>query len=210
MSLRFKAGWCTACNTERAGRLYDRAFHRDGKRATIRRYLGCTFCGNELVLKGKDRPAHARGTPTRTVEGKLRASATEARREDELIGLARAGIIKDLQAQVPIRLYFFGTAAVEALLEAIEADDDLVRAAYAGLRRLAGEVRRSKQRICTYIADAVYTDHRGVRVVEDTKGRGRKGGARTTPIFRLKQRLFEAATGEEITVWVPAGRKPRR
>ena len=75
-----------------------------------------------------------------TYNGIAFASKKEARRYSELLQLERAGVITDLQMQVPFVLI--------------------------PSQRINGKVA---ERECKYIADFVYTEN-GKKVVEDTKG----------------------------------------
>lgn len=54
--------------------------------------------------------------------------------------------------------------------------------------------------ICKYIADFVYTDHQGKRIVEDVKGM-------LTPVYRIKAKMMWAQYGIVIS---EVGRKARR
>jgi len=205
VSARWKTAFCVKCAKDQPYRVVREAGLGGYRcRWRTRKVKRCVACG-EVVQPKLDGPHKA--TPTRTADGKLRASRTEARREDELAALARAGAITDFQAQVPFVLVVYGTPSVERLLAAAEAKDPN---GY-DLRQAATEVRRARMKLCTYIADAVYTGPGGRRVIEDTKGVNRRTGqARTTPIYRLKRKIFEAATGEEITEWTPPRTRTRR
>ena len=48
--------------------------------------------------------------------------------------------------------------------------------------------------ICNYVADAVYLDHAGQQVVEDTKS----PITRKDPVYRLKRKLLAACHGLEV------------
>ena len=56
-------------------------------------------------------------------------------------------------------------------------------------------------KICKYIADFVYSIN-GVEVIEDAKGK-------QTDVFRLKFKHM-AAQGNQITIWPPVVKKPRK
>lgn len=49
-------------------------------------------------------------------------------------------------------------------------------------------------KICNYIADFVYTDHKGQTVVEDVKSEH----TRKLPVYRLKKKLIKACYGIDI------------
>lgn len=75
------------------------------------------------------------------IDGIVFDSKKEAKRYQELILLERAGVISDLQRQVKFTLI--------------------------PVQRINGKV---VERECSYIADFVYLDEGGKKVVEDTKG----------------------------------------
>lgn len=52
------------------------------------------------------------------------------------------------------------------------------------------------QKVCKYIADFVYTDKNGKRRIEDVKG----SKDNVEAVFKLKCKLFQAVTGEEINL----------
>lgn len=176
---RRQTGWCTRCNEERLV-------------AWVRRPAGggrwrtaacCHWCGDPIAPEGGSKYGNV---PTPGPTGKLRQSAKEASREQDLQLMVQGGAICDLRAQVRYPLDVYGTRAVEALLEEVE------RVAFSDtLVRLAREVRASKRHIATYVADFVYRDQRGNEVVEDPKGY-------VTAMYRLKKRLMLACHGIEV------------
>ena len=87
-------------------------------------------------------------------DGKTFPSTKEANRYAELKLLERAGRISDLETQVKF-----------VLIPTQYIDGQLI------------------ERECSYIADFVYTNSRGVRVVEDTKGL-------QTPEYKIKRKLM--------------------
>lgn len=86
--------------------------------------------------------AHSKYKAKKTeVDGIVFDSKKEAKRYQELILLERAGVISDLQRQVKFILI--------------------------PVQRINGKV---VERECSYVADFVYLDEGGKKVVEDTKG----------------------------------------
>lgn len=98
-------------------------------------------------------------------------SKREAKRYGELLLLERAGAITDLQRQVRFEL-------VPAQYETFE------RYGKRGKRLKDG--KRCVEHSVTYVADFVYLNASGVRVVEDTKGY-KKGTA--YDVFAIKRKL---------------------
>lgn len=107
-----------------------------------------------------------------TVNGITFDSQREARRYKELLLLERAGKISGLQRQVPFLL----------------------------IPAQRGEVWSEKkhkfvshvvERSCSYMADFVYLDDKGSRVVEDTKGM-------RTPEYIIKRKLMLERHGVRI------------
>lgn len=103
------------------------------------------------------------------VDGIVFDSKKEARRYSELRIMEKAGIISDLQRQVKF------------VLIPAQREPDKV-----GKR---GGIKKGKllERECSYVADFVYTDVNGNRVVEDVKGY-RGGGA--YEVFKIKRKLM--------------------
>lgn len=95
-------------------------------------------------------------------EGQRFDSRAELRRWLALLLLQRAGEISELRRQVPFVLI-------------------------PKQRRPSG----GHERECSYVADFVYVDRRGQRVVEDVKGA-------VTPEYRLKRKLLLHVHGIEI------------
>ena len=86
--------------------------------------------------------AHSKYKAKKTeIDGIVFDSKKEAKRYQELILLERAGVISDLQRQVKFVLI--------------------------PVQRINGKV---VERECSYVADFVYLDEAGKKVVEDTKG----------------------------------------
>lgn len=154
----------------------------------------CIICAQPIDPRQKRRP----GAPVKAkygnkktvskIDGRVFDSRMEASRQPTLVSLENTGQITGLRYQVVFRLDVYGTQAVDALLEALEAV-----AAETGrpVPRFVENVRRSRQHICDYKADFVYTDHMGRFVVEDVKGYATKD-------YRLKKRLMVAAHNVEI------------
>jgi hypothetical protein len=125
--------------------------------------------------------------PTRSRHtGRMFQSRLESQREPVLLALQNVGEIHDLQYQTRFALEVYGTQAVDALLERIEAEQP-----FASLDKLAKDARRSRQKICEYRADFTYRTKAGAFTVEDTKGY-------VTPEYRIKKRLMVAAHNIEI------------
>ena len=90
-------------------------------------------------------------------------SKKEANRYQELKLMQRAGIIRDLQRQVK----------------------------YVLIPSQKGDDGRVIERPCTYIADFVYVDENGKKVVEDTKGY-------RTSDYKIKRKLMLYTHGVKI------------
>lgn len=90
-------------------------------------------------------------------------SKKEANRYQELKLMQRAGIISDLQRQVK----------------------------YVLIPSQKGDDGRVVERPCTYIADFVYVDENGKKVVEDTKGY-------RTSDYKIKRKLMLYTHGVKI------------
>lgn len=90
-----------------------------------------------------------------TVDGISFDSKKEARRYTDLMLLARAGEISNLERQVKFVL-------VPAQYEVVER--------YGKDGRRLRDAKKLIERECAYIADFTYTDSSGKYVVEDTKG----------------------------------------
>jgi hypothetical protein len=116
-------------------------------------------------------------------------SRLEARREPVLLALQNVGEIQDLQYQTPFSLEVYGTQAVDALLEELERHETTPGWPMR-LVALARDLRRSREKLCTYKADFTYWTN-GLLHVEDTKGF-------VTPEYRLKKRLMLACHNIEI------------
>ena len=109
---------------------------------------------------------------TRSLDGTLFDSRKEAIRWDELTLLSRAGKITDLDRQVAFEL-------IPAQYETYE------RYGKNGNRLKDGT--RLVERAAVYHADFVYTDEKGVKVVEDTKSK-----ATRTEAYILRRKLMYA------------------
>lgn len=104
----------------------------------------------------------------------------EARRYEQLLLLSKAGEITDLQCQVKFEL-------LPPQYETYE------RYSKTGERLKDG--RRLLERGIDYVADFVYTDKNGERIVEDTKG-FKRGAA--YQIFTIKRKLMYSIHGIRI------------
>ncbi len=122
------------------------------------------------IKKTKVNKYHSQKT---VAHGKEFDSSLEARRYSELLLLERAGEIKDLQTQVPFEL----------IPGAREPDK-------IGKR---GGVKKGKviERPTVYIADFVYYDKNGNKIVEDTKGHKTKD-------YKIKRKLMLYIHGIKI------------
>lgn len=115
-----------------------------------------------------------------TRDGELFDSLKEYRRYTELLLLERAGVIQELQRQVPFEL-------IPAFYEEIYTGEYYQRGPHMG--------EPKRKRVCvekavTYYADFVYYEG-GVKVVEDTKGF-------KTPEYILKRKLMLHVYGIRI------------
>jgi len=96
---------------------------------------------------------------TKTQVGDIKFdSKKEAKRYNDLMVMAHAGQITELQRQVKFTL---------------------MEAQY----RVVDGKKKCVERECTYIADFVYTDYKGDKIVEDAKGM-------KTDIYRLKKKMM--------------------
>lgn len=190
--MRSKLAFCTKCNCERPT-FKDYLYDKHGKRISKWRLTICVVCRERVYVPSK---FHNKPTKSQFSE-RIFHSKKEARREPALVAMQNAGNICELRYQVPYRLEVYGSEAVDALLDAVESDEPILRAAYAGLRALANHVRRSRQTIAKYVCDFQYRDRHGNLTVEDVKGR-------VTPEYRIKKRLMLACFGIEVVE--PGGR----
>jgi hypothetical protein len=183
---RFKAAWCVKCNQDRPYRV-EAGTSKRGALRTVRRKV-CTTCGEEVVPA----PPKYGNVPTRSKHtGRLFQSKKECDREPTLIALQNVGAITDLRYQVPFRLELYATGAVDELISLIDDADEYGSAVFlAELSEAAARIRRSRRRVCNYIADFTYQQN-GALVVEDPKG------ART-PTYRIKRELMVLAHNVEI------------
>ena len=117
---------------------------------------------------------------TRAIDGKAFDSMKEARRYEQLLLLSKAGEITDLQCQVKFEL-------LPPQYETYE------RYSKTGERLKDG--RRLLERGIDYVADFVYTDKNGERIVEDTKG-FKRGAA--YQIFTIKRKLMCSIHGIRV------------
>jgi hypothetical protein len=174
-----KTAFCTGAKCNQA-RPYRRAPKGRGK--------VCLFCGDPVQM-----PSKYRNEPTRSKHtGRMYQSRKEARREPTLLALQNAGAICELRYQVPYRLELYATGAVDELLTELERWADL-SGGFRTVERLAGNVRRSRQMVCTYRADFVHKDREGRETVEDVKS-----VATNTALYRIKKRLMSLAHNVEI------------
>lgn len=150
----------------------------------------CVTCKDPVA----PRPSKYGNKPTRSKHpGRLFQSKREANREPVLLAMQNSGQITDLKYQVPFRLELYGTQAVDALLELVEAAGDVRWQAGWGDKfiRLAQDVRRSRQSVAIYKCDFQYRTKAGDLVIEDPKGK-------QTDVYRMKKRLMLLAHGIEI------------
>lgn len=117
---------------------------------------------------------------TYTSDGIEHDSQKEAIRWAELKLLQRAGEITDLQRQVEFEL-------IPNQYEIIE------RVSKTG-KPLKSEKKLIERRVC-YIADFVYTDKNGNKVVEDTKSE-----ITQTPVFVVKRKLMLYVHGIKVKI----------
>jgi hypothetical protein len=179
-----KTAWCVKCNQAQPYKIV-----RVGGKALSFKERRCLICGEQVesaAPKYGNQPTRSKHT------GRLFQSKKECDREPTLIALQNVGAISDLRYQVPFRLELYATGAVDELLALI--DGDLGANGYdafcARLVTLAEVVRRSRRRVCNYVADFTYQQD-GAVVVEDPKG------ART-PTYRIKRELMVLAHNVEI------------
>jgi len=147
----------------------------------------CMVCRGRVAL-----PSKFHNKPTRSkLTGVLYQSKHEHDREAPLLAMQQAGAIRDLQRQVKYPLEVYSTIDVDNLLTFAEIAPQLNPAQILTMSELAQVVRRTRQKICNYIADFVYKDREGNLVVEDPKG------ARTQ-LYRIKKRLMISCHNVEI------------
>lgn len=120
---------------------------------------------------------HAR---KQVVDGIEFASAKEARRYTELKLLQRAGKIKDLQLQVPFELI-------------PTQYDEIIT--YTPKTHKEKRVKKVVEKKCLYIADFVYLNANGEKVVEDVKG---YRDSTAYAVFVLKRKLMLWVHGIKI------------
>lgn len=108
------------------------------------------------------------------VDGVQFDSKKEADRYKYLMSLQDAGEISELQLQVPFELI---PAQKEERIE------------YTKVRHLPKKVTRTVEKSVVYIADFVYNDRNGKRVVEDVKGY-RRGQAYSVYVLKRKLMLY--------------------
>lgn len=95
----------------------------------------------------------------------------------------------------------YGNKKVEFEGEVFDSKKELARWLVLRMRVLAGEITELRrqvefvlkvegEKICSYIADAVYKEN-GELVVEDTKSKF----TRTLPVYRLKKKLMKSILG---------------
>ena len=145
------------------------------------------FAGRRCIVCRSKAPSGAKygNTPTVSVTGHRRHSALEANHEGWLTAAQNAGVICELRAQVRFPLDLYAVPETERLLEAVEETGS------APLTRYCRELRRTKQHVCTYVADFTYKDEHGVLCVDDPKGF-------ETREAKLKRRLMLLAHGVEV------------
>lgn len=172
--MRVRASWCTKCNKE-----------TPSVRKGLRSRWTCMVCHEPVLVRSKfgNIPTKSKHT------GRTFQSKKEANREPVLLALQNVGEIVDLKYQVPYRLDLFGTQAVEALLEALDATKPEGWCTW--IADSIQNVRRSRQCVGKWIADYAYETKSGETVVEDVKGY-------PTPIYSLKKKLVSVAHGLEI------------
>lgn len=118
---------------------------------------------------------------TYTSDGIKHDSQKEATRWAELKLLQRAGEISDLQRQVEFEL-------IPNQYEVVE------RVSKKTGEPLVPETKLIERKVC-YIADFVYTDKNGNRVVEDTKSE-----ITQTPVFVVKRKLMLFVHGIKVKI----------
>lgn len=118
---------------------------------------------------------------TYTSDGIKHDSRKEANRWAELKLLQRAGEISDLQRQVEFELIPNQYEVVEKI------------SSKTG-KPLKPETKLVERKVC-YIADFVYTDKDGNRVVEDTKSE-----ITQTPVFVVKRKLMLYIHGVKVKI----------
>ena len=118
---------------------------------------------------------------TYTSDGIQHDSQKEATRWAELKLLQRAGEISDLQRQVEFEL-------IPNQYEVVE------RVSKKTGKPLKAETKLVERKVC-YIADFVYTDKNGSRVVEDTKSE-----ITQTPVFVVKRKLMLFVHGIKVKI----------
>lgn len=158
--------------------------------ARSRRRYHCVVCRDPVQM-----PSKMRNVPTRSKHtGRVFQSKKEAHREPSLLAELNCGQITDLQYQVPFRLEFYSTQAVERLLRALVWDEPLPDPkgppSEKELLRMVRDVQRSRQCVCKYVADFTYYRD-GRLVVEDPKGYRK-------PEYRIKKKLMVLAHNIEI------------
>lgn len=95
----------------------------------------------------------------------------------------------------------YGNRKAEFEGEVFDSKKELARWLVLRMRVLAGEITELRrqvefvlkvegEKICSYIADAVYKEN-GVVIVEDTKSKF----SRTLPVYRLKKKLMKSILG---------------
>jgi len=182
-----KFAFCAKCNQERPTfKDYLRA--PENKKISRCKVTMCAVCRDRVFVANKYGAIKTKSLLTnRTFDSKK-----EARREPALVAMENVGVIHGLRYQVPYRLDVYSVHAVDRLIDFLERpdtfDSPLDR---AHTQALIKEIRRSRQKICNYIADFVYTDENGNEVVEDVKGRA-------TAIYRMKKKLMVACHDVEI------------
>lgn len=118
---------------------------------------------------------------TYTSDGIKHDSQKEANRWAELKLLQRAGEISDLQRQVEFEL-------IPNQYEVIEKVSNKTG------KPLKPKTKLIERKVC-YIADFVYTDKNGNRVVEDTKSE-----ITQTPVFVVKRKLMLFVHGIKVKI----------
>lgn len=147
--------------------------------------MRCAVCLEPVAM-----PTKYRNEPVRSKhDGRLFQSKREYRRQPALIAEQNAGFITDLRYQVPFRLELYSTQAVDALLEWLEKNAGAVLGRFSCFP-LVNDLRRSRQRVCVYVADFTYLRD-GRLVVEDPKGK-------RSPVYSIKRKLMVLAHNIEI------------
>lgn len=185
--------WCPKCNKAQ-------------KAIKVGRVWRCTVCSTEVEPPASKYANVPKANPH---TGRMHQSTKEANRASTILALRNAGVIGDVRGldrgdpQERFRLEVYGSQAVAALCEAVEAagEHDIP----AGLRVLARDVRRSLVRVAgDYLADFTYTaldpavGPVGTKVVEDVKGwrSARYNGSYRA--FLVKKALMLACHGIEV------------